>query len=69
MRSQQAAEWFKGQVSYFSGLNFIICMDYGFLIIVQHYYCTCFQGFQKLYNIVGGIDAYSQKVDSSIPRY
>ena len=27
------------------------------------------QGFQKVYNVVGGIDAWSQTVDSSIPRY
>jgi len=27
------------------------------------------QGFQKVYNVVGGIDAWSQKVDTSIPRY
>ncbi|MDJ0841379.1 MAG: Grx4 family monothiol glutaredoxin [Acidobacteriota bacterium] len=27
------------------------------------------QGFQKVYNVVGGIDSWSQTVDSSVPRY
>ncbi|MCR9164281.1 MAG: Grx4 family monothiol glutaredoxin [Nannocystaceae bacterium] len=27
------------------------------------------QGFTKVYNVVGGIDAWSQQVDPSIPRY
>lgn len=27
------------------------------------------QGFRKLYNLAGGIDAWSQEVDSSVPRY
>lgn len=27
------------------------------------------QGFKRLYNIVGGIDAYSRKVDENVPRY
>lgn len=27
------------------------------------------QGFTKLYNVVGGIDAWSQEIDPSIPRY
>lgn len=27
------------------------------------------QGFEKIYNLTGGIDAWSSEVDSSIPRY
>ena len=27
------------------------------------------QGFQKLRNVTGGIDAYSREVDSSVPLY
>jgi monothiol glutaredoxin len=27
------------------------------------------QGFQKLYNVIGGIDAWSMTVDSKVPRY
>jgi monothiol glutaredoxin len=27
------------------------------------------EGFQNLYNLVGGIDAWSQLVDPSVPRY
>ena len=27
------------------------------------------QGFKKLYNLAGGIDRWSQEVDSSVPRY
>ena len=27
------------------------------------------QGFQKLRNVTGGIDAYSREVDSSVPQY
>lgn len=27
------------------------------------------QGFQKVYNVRGGIDAWSQTVDPSVPRY
>ncbi|CAI5509276.1 unnamed protein product, partial [Closterium sp. Naga37s-1] len=29
----------------------------------------CLQGFTRLFNIAGGIDAYSLRVDPSIPRY
>jgi monothiol glutaredoxin len=32
-----------------------------------HYFAG--QGFQKVYNVDGGIDGWSQEVDSSIPRY
>ena len=28
-----------------------------------------FQGFGKVYNVEGGIDAYARQVDPSIPRY
>lgn len=31
-------------------------------------YCLA-QGFENLYNLRGGIDAWSQLVDSSVPRY
>ena len=27
------------------------------------------QGFQKLRNVTGGIDAYAREVDSSVPLY
>lgn len=27
------------------------------------------QGFEKIYNLTGGIDAWSSEVDSGIPRY
>jgi monothiol glutaredoxin len=27
------------------------------------------QGFRNVYNLVGGIDAWSQEIDSSVPRY
>lgn len=27
------------------------------------------RGFARVHNVAGGIDAYSQRVDSSIPRY
>lgn len=27
------------------------------------------QGFKEVYNVVGGIDAWSQEIDSSVPRY
>ena len=27
------------------------------------------RGFKKLYNLSGGIDAWSQEVDPSVPRY
>ena len=27
------------------------------------------QGFEKLYNLTGGIDLWSQEVDKSVPRY
>ena len=27
------------------------------------------EGFKQVYNLEGGIDAWSQKVDSSVPRY
>ncbi|HKJ68467.1 MAG TPA: rhodanese-like domain-containing protein [bacterium] len=27
------------------------------------------RGFQKVFNLLGGIDAYAQEVDPSIPRY
>jgi len=26
-------------------------------------------GFTRIYNLIGGIDAWSQEVDSSVPRY
>ena len=27
------------------------------------------QGFRNVHNLVGGIDAWSQEIDSSVPRY
>ncbi len=27
------------------------------------------QGFEKLYNLAGGIDSWSQEVDKNVPRY
>jgi len=27
------------------------------------------QGFERLYNLIGGIDAWSAEVDSGVPRY
>lgn len=27
------------------------------------------QGFEKLYNLTGGIDSWSQEVDKNVPRY
>lgn len=28
-----------------------------------------YSGFSRIYNLAGGIDAWSQEVDSSVPRY
>jgi rhodanese-related sulfurtransferase len=27
------------------------------------------QGFEKIYNLVGGVDAWAQRIDTTMPRY
>lgn len=59
----QVANWLQSQVKSFSAPLYIM---------QESYFMDCSlvpQGFKSVYNVAGGIQAYSLKVDPSIPTY
>jgi hypothetical protein len=82
MRSLQAANWLKSQVHNLKSCNYFhqasalkfhiqpICLAVTVRMVAVLRACHFrLQGFTRLYNISGGIHAYSVKVDDSIPKY